>query len=100
LQTEIPALELLHKILDIELLLGREREEKWGPRTIDIDILFYGDEIIDAKELKVPHPELHNRSFTLEPLAEIAPHLIHPVLKKTILAMKNELEDGLIVKKL
>jgi len=100
LQTEIPALELLHKILDIELLLGREREEKWGPRTIDIDILFYGDEIIDAKELKVPHPELHNRRFTLEPLAEIAPHLIHPVLKKTILAMKNELEDSLIVKKL
>ena len=100
LKTEIPAPELLHKILDIELVLGRKREEKWGPRTIDIDILFYGDEIIDTEELKVPHPELHNRRFTLEPLAEIAPHLIHPVLKKTILAMKNELEDSLIVKKL
>lgn len=99
-KTEIPAPQLLRKILDIELVLGRKREEKWGSRTIDIDILFYGDEIINTKELKVPHPELHNRRFTLEPLAEIAPHLIHPVLKKAILAMKNELEDSLIVKKL
>ena len=100
LETAVPASELLRKILDIELTLGRRREEKWGSRTIDIDILFYGDEIIDAESLQVPHPELHKRRFTLEPLAEIAPGLVHPVLKKTILAVKNELKDSLIVKKL
>lgn len=100
LDTEIPASELLHKILNIELMLGRRREEKWGSRTIDIDILFYGDEIIDEESLQVPHPELHNRRFTLEPLAEIAPGLLHPVLKKTILDVKNNLKDSLIVKKL
>ncbi|MCO5948733.1 2-amino-4-hydroxy-6-hydroxymethyldihydropteridine diphosphokinase [Mucilaginibacter flavidus] len=100
LETEIPASEILRKILDIELMLGRKREEKWGSRTIDIDILFYGDEIIDDKNLQVPHPELHNRRFTLEPLAEIAPGLLHPVLKKTILDVKNNLKDSLIVKKL
>ncbi len=100
LETVIPASELLRKILDIELMLGRRREEKWGSRTIDIDILFYGDEIIDEENLQVPHPELHNRRFTLEPLAEIAPGLLHPLLKKTILEVKNELKDSLIVKKL
>jgi 2-amino-4-hydroxy-6-hydroxymethyldihydropteridine diphosphokinase len=81
-------------------MLGRRREEKWGSRTIDIDILFYGNEIIEDENLQVPHPELHNRRFTLEPLAEIAPGLLHPVLKKTILDVKNELKDSLIVKKL
>jgi 2-amino-4-hydroxy-6-hydroxymethyldihydropteridine diphosphokinase len=100
LQTEIQAAQLLRKILDIELMLGRKRVEKWGSRTIDIDILFYGDEIINGENLQVPHPELHKRRFTLEPLAEIAPGLVHPVLKMTILALKNELKDGLIVKKL
>lgn len=100
LQTSIPARELLDKILSIELMLGRKREEKWGSRTIDIDILFYGDEIINEEGLHVPHPELHNRRFTLEPLDEIAPDLIHPVLGKTISVIKNELKDGLIVKKL
>jgi len=100
LETDIPALELLQKILSIELVLGRKREEKWGSRTIDIDILFYGAEIINAEELQVPHPELHKRRFTLEPLAEIAPDLVHPVINKTILLIKNELKDSLIVKKL
>jgi len=100
LETEIPASELLRKILDIELMLGRRREEKWGSRTIDIDILFYGDAVISRENLQVPHPELHNRRFTLEPLAEIAAELVHPVLKKTILDVKNELKDSLIVKKL
>jgi len=100
LETDIPARELLDKILGIELTLGRKREEKWGSRTIDIDILFYGDKIINEQGLHVPHPELHNRRFTLEPLDEIAPDLIHPVLGKTISVIKNELKDGLIVKKL
>jgi len=99
LQTDLPAQTILKKILAIELQLGRLREEKWGSRTIDIDILFYGDAIINETGLHIPHPELHNRRFTLEPLAEIAPDLIHPVLKNNILKLKNELQDNLVVKK-
>jgi 2-amino-4-hydroxy-6-hydroxymethyldihydropteridine diphosphokinase len=99
LQTDLPAQTVLQKILDIELLLGRRREEKWGSRTIDIDILFYGDAVIDEPNLKVPHPEMHKRRFTLAPLAQIAPDFIHPQIKKNILTLKNELIDGLVVKK-
>ena len=99
LQTMLSAPEVLQKILAIENLLGRKREVKWGSRIIDIDILFYGDAIINEPDLKVPHPELHNRRFTLEPLAEIAPDFVHPGLNKRILQLKNELNDSLIVKK-
>ncbi|MEZ2335637.1 2-amino-4-hydroxy-6-hydroxymethyldihydropteridine diphosphokinase [Mucilaginibacter sp. RCC_168] len=99
LRTSLPARVLLEKILAIEILLGRERKEKWGSRTIDIDILFYGDEVIQEPDLKVPHPELHKRRFTLEPLAEIAAAFIHPILHKNILQLKSELIDDLIVKK-
>ena len=100
IQTELSAQTLLQKLLNIEWVIGRTREEKWGPRIIDIDILFYGDEVIDETDLQVPHPHLHTRRFTLEPLAELAPTLIHPVLLKNILQLKNELTDSLIVKKL
>jgi 2-amino-4-hydroxy-6-hydroxymethyldihydropteridine diphosphokinase len=100
LQTNLSAQTLLEKVLNIEAVLGRHREVKWGSRTIDIDILFYGDEIIDEPNLHIPHPELHKRRFTLEPLAEIAPGLMHPILNKKILQLKNELKDRLIVKKL
>ncbi|WP_295713109.1 2-amino-4-hydroxy-6-hydroxymethyldihydropteridine diphosphokinase [Mucilaginibacter sp.] len=99
LQTDLPAQMVLKKILSIELLLGRRREEKWGSRTIDIDILFYGDAVIDEPDLKVPHPEMHKRRFTLEPFAQIAPDFIHPLIKKNILQLKSELKDDLIVKK-
>jgi 2-amino-4-hydroxy-6-hydroxymethyldihydropteridine diphosphokinase len=99
-QTNISPQVILKKILDIEIILGRRREEKWGSRTIDIDILFYGDAIISEPELEIPHPELHKRRFTLEPLSEIAPYFVHTNYKKTILTLKNELGDGLIVKKL
>ena len=100
IRTELSAKIILQRILNIEWKIGRIREEKWGPRIIDIDILFYGDSLIDEPDLQVPHPELHKRRFTLDPLAEIAPDLIHPVLHKTILQLKNELTDNLIVKKL
>jgi len=99
-QTNMPAQTILKKILDIELILGRKREEKWGSRTIDIDILFYGDAVINEAGLQIPHPELHKRRFTLEPLSEIAPHFVHTNYKKPVLALKNELSDNLIVKKL
>ncbi|MDB4925423.1 2-amino-4-hydroxy-6-hydroxymethyldihydropteridine diphosphokinase [Mucilaginibacter sp.] len=100
LQTELSAQTILEKILAIENVMGRKREEKWGPRIIDIDILYYNAAIIDEPGLQVPHPELHNRRFTLEPLAEIAPDLIHPVLHKSSLQLKKDLKDNLIVKKL
>ena len=100
LQTDLSAHAVLEKILSIELILGRRREEKWGSRTIDIDILFYGDDIINEPALIIPHPELHNRQFTLAPLAEIAPDLVHPLLNKNILRLKSELKDNLIVKKI
>jgi 2-amino-4-hydroxy-6-hydroxymethyldihydropteridine diphosphokinase len=99
LQTLLPAQVLLQKILAIENVLGRKREEKWGSRTIDIDILFYDDMIINEPNLQVPHPELHKRRFTLEPLAEIGADFVHPVLHKSILQLKNELKDSLVVKR-
>jgi len=100
LQTNMPACLILEKILAIENVLGRRREEKWGSRTIDIDILFYGDAIINEVNLKVPHPELHKRRFTLEPLSEIAPGFKHVGFEKTVSDLKNELKDDLIVKKI
>ncbi len=100
IQTELSPHLLLAELLNIEIMLGRQRLEKWGSRTVDIDILFYGDEIINESNLTIPHPELHNRRFTLEPLAEITPDLWHPILNKTVLLLKNELKDSLAVKKI
>jgi len=83
-----------HKLLDvcqeIEATLGREREIEWGPRTIDIDILLYGDEIISDEKLQVPHPLMHERLFVLKPMREIASSVIHPVLEKTMDALYEE----------
>jgi 2-amino-4-hydroxy-6-hydroxymethyldihydropteridine diphosphokinase len=91
---------VLQKALAIENKLGRQREEKWGSRTIDIDILFFDQQIISEPDLVIPHPELQKRRFTLEPLAEIAPDWVHPILKKNISQLKNELIDELNVKKI
>ncbi|MGZ3821394.1 MAG: 2-amino-4-hydroxy-6-hydroxymethyldihydropteridine diphosphokinase, partial [Mucilaginibacter sp.] len=100
IETELSPQSILKKILAIETTLGRRREEKWGSRIIDIDILFYDSETVTEPGLNVPHPELHKRRFTLEPLSEIAPDFIHPVFNKSIFQLKNELKDNLIVKKL
>jgi 2-amino-4-hydroxy-6-hydroxymethyldihydropteridine diphosphokinase len=100
LESDLDAHLVLTLILDIERKMGRRRDEKWGSRIIDIDLLLYGDQIINTPDLVVPHPELHRRRFTLEPLAEIAPGTVHPVFGKTIFELKTELEDQLIVKKL
>ena len=86
-ETRLDPLSLLRVCLDTEASLGRVREERWGPRTIDIDILFYGDEIIELNGLTIPHPEVHKRTFMLAPLAEIAPDHAHPVFKSSIEAM-------------
>jgi 2-amino-4-hydroxy-6-hydroxymethyldihydropteridine diphosphokinase len=71
-------------LLEIERQLGRQRREKWGPRPIDLDLLLFGDQVIDEPDLKVPHPLMHQRRFVLEPLAEIAPQALHPVLGKPV----------------
>lgn len=76
LETELSPRELLDRLLAVERELGRERRERWGPRTIDLDLLLYGDEAIDEAGLTVPHPRLHERRFVLEPLADIAPALV------------------------
>lgn len=92
-KTLMTAQEFLEKILGIEKELGRVREKKWGPRIIDIDILFYDKEIIEEDNLALPHPWISEREFVLEPLSEIAPNFVHPLEKKTIamlnLALKN-----------
>lgn len=97
--TTLDPLQVLQAILSIELEMGRKRMEKFGPRTIDIDILFFGDTISKQTDLIIPHPQLHLRRFTLEPLHEIAPAFIHPVLKKSISQLLEESSDPLIVKK-
>jgi len=100
LKTNLTDSELLQQIHNIEQKLGRQRFVKWGQRTLDIDILFYNNEIIDTENLKIPHPFLHKRRFTLAPLFEIAPDFIHPVFRKTIAQLLAECEDDLEVKKL
>jgi 2-amino-4-hydroxy-6-hydroxymethyldihydropteridine diphosphokinase len=99
IETDLEPKELLEQILNIETSMGRLRDKKYGPRLIDIDILFYGDRIIKTHDLQVPHPFVHKRRFALQCLADIAPGLVHPVLKKTINELLNECEDPLKVKK-
>lgn len=83
-ETKLSPRELLETLLKIELEMGRVRIIKWGPRIIDLDILFYEDLIIDEEDLKVPHIEIQKRSFVLEPMNEISPDKIHHVFKKSV----------------
>lgn len=94
IETRMSPLSLLETVLGIEHSLGRVREEVWGPRIIDIDILLYEDLELELDDLSIPHKEMHKRSFVLEPLAEIAPHMKHPTLDKTVLELKEDLERG------
>jgi 2-amino-4-hydroxy-6-hydroxymethyldihydropteridine diphosphokinase len=91
--------ELMQTILEIEQRMGRERVKKKGPRSIDIDIMLFDEEIIDSEQLTIPHPAMHERRFVLEPLAEIAVDVFHPVLKKTIRELRDALPAGQVVKK-
>ncbi len=92
--------QLLLQILIIEKQIGRIRKEKYGPRRIDIDILFFNDEKHDYPSLTIPHPEIQNRRFVLVPMNEITPAWVHPVLKKTISDLLEECPDHLQVKKI
>ena len=100
IETQLSPQQLLKAILTIEETLGRKRNIKYGPRLIDIDILLFGDAIIDVHGLKVPHPQMQHRRFVLEPLNEIAPEKIHPVLQKTIAQLLSACTDPLTVNKI
>jgi len=94
-KTQLSPAELLDFVLSIEEKMGRKRLFKWGPRNIDIDILFYDSATIDQENLKIPHPELHKREFVLLPLIEIAPDFVHPAFKKTVLELYRELKNSM-----
>ncbi len=97
LETTLQPLDLLDIILDIEASMGRRRLARNGPRIIDIDILFYDNITYNAARLVIPHPEIQNRRFALVPLAEIDPHLVHPVLGLTITELLRQCPDKLEV---
>jgi len=104
LETSQTPQQLMTEILRIEAEMGRRRVQKKGPRSIDIDILIFvigetEDMIMDSKELTIPHPAMHQRRFVLEPLAEIAPDVIHPVFKKTISELRDALPVGQVVRR-
>ncbi|MDF1672399.1 MAG: 2-amino-4-hydroxy-6-hydroxymethyldihydropteridine diphosphokinase [Vicingaceae bacterium] len=100
INTNLSAHECLSNFQDIEKQMGRIRKEKWHERTIDIDILFYNNDIIEEDNLKIPHPFIQDRNFVIYPLDEIVPNLIHPQLNKSMLELKNICKDKLMVIKL
>jgi 2-amino-4-hydroxy-6-hydroxymethyldihydropteridine diphosphokinase len=100
LETTKTRAQLMASLLDIEQAMGRRRTGKKGPRTIDIDLLLVGDTIVDSAALTIPHPAMHERRFVLEPLAEIAPEVRHPILNRTVRELRDALPAGQVVRKL
>ncbi|MBN1332904.1 MAG: 2-amino-4-hydroxy-6-hydroxymethyldihydropteridine diphosphokinase, partial [Synergistales bacterium] len=93
IETEKEGEEILPLLKDIEKQVGRKEREKWGPREIDIDIIFIDQKVIESETLQVPHPEMHKRDFVLKPLAQIIPDWIHPVLKRTVEELASEIPE-------
>lgn len=93
IKTSLTPQALLRRIKRIEKDLGRKKSFRWGPRLIDIDILFFADYIIESASLTIPHKELHKRAFVLVPLADIAPDFVHPVFNQTVSALRDTLAD-------
>ena len=100
LATKLQPVQLLSQLLGIETAMGRERVREKGPRTIDIDIVLFGDAVVNTSELTIPHPAMARRRFVLQPLAEIAPDVHNPTLKKTIAALLSELSEGQKVRRM
>jgi 2-amino-4-hydroxy-6-hydroxymethyldihydropteridine diphosphokinase len=96
IETNLIAHDLMMALLAIEKNMGRIRQEHLGPRTIDLDIIFFNDQIIDSANLTIPHPQMQKRNFVLTPLKEIAPNFIHPILKKSITQLLTDCEDPLL----
>ncbi len=99
LDTEKMPRQLINGVLAIEQEMGRRRGQKKGPRNIDIDILLFGNSVVEARGLTIPHPAMHERRFVLEPLAEIAPDARHPALKRSIRELRDALPPGQEVKR-
>jgi 2-amino-4-hydroxy-6-hydroxymethyldihydropteridine diphosphokinase len=99
LETDKTPSDLLHFILQIEQSMGRQRLQDKGPRNIDIDILLYGDSVVELEDLTIPHPAMHERRFVLEPLVEIAADAQHPIRRKTAKQLLDALPAGQIVLK-
>jgi 2-amino-4-hydroxy-6-hydroxymethyldihydropteridine diphosphokinase len=98
--TELDPFDLLKRLKAIEVEFGRVRDVKGGPRTLDLDMLFYDDLVLSQDCLTIPHPLSHERAFVLIPLMEIAPHFIHPVSKVSVMKLLDDLNDGKIVQPL
>ena len=97
-ETELAPAALLAHLKKVEAGLGRETAERWGPRVIDLDIIFYGGLVIDEQGLKIPHPSAHERAFVMVPLAEIAPDFVHPVLGRSAAEIAGGLDKSGIKK--
>jgi len=93
IDTETNPADLLKKLKKIENEVGRIQRFRWGPREIDLDIIFYDEKVIDGPSLKVPHPHMHERPFVLIPLKQISPQWVHPILKKTVEQMAEDLHE-------
>lgn len=94
LGTALSPLDLLNALLDVEASMGRVRERKWGPRTIDVDLLLYGQDIVRQEGLIVPHPLLQDRAFVLAPLCDLNPEFIHPVYGRALKVLRQALPSG------